>query len=537
MQTTKGRASPKESPTKVSPRPTRQLKISPVEHSSSNATARTPKDKSPKLTDRRTPRSPICEKRPSKLSELESQICKLQNDLKIVKDQLIVSESLKKEAEGDAADVKRQLADVSLKLEECQKQLSEIDVTKNTSVVDQQEDAQDEQSDATNAELESLKKKVAETCFVVESMKYELEKSKECEAEARNVVNETLLQLEAAKETVNALRSDVINSKEAYNSVVSELQLSRAQVSFLESFVNNLKNVNPTNDHKSSEDEALSVDELKMELEVTKSEVRQLRIALEASELRYNEQRSHSTRQIESATELLEKIKAESTLREAELAEEHSKASAKIDELKSSLMDKETALQAIAEENESLNKKLEKSASCPIDQAMEAELAKLKEHVAELKAQMMDKETEAQSVLEESETLKLEISKRDAEVEAARAAEVEATTKVGYMMEEVDKSNRKVARVTEQLETAQALSADMEAELRRLKVQSDQWRKAAEAAASMLSPDKCVDRTASMPLVGRISSPYLDDYDDDSFKKKNGNVLKKIGVLWKRPHK
>ncbi|KAK9689635.1 hypothetical protein RND81_09G072600 [Saponaria officinalis] len=605
MQNTKGRASPKESPQKSSLRPARELKLNPVERNSSspssNVTFRTPKDKSPKVTDRRSSRSPICEKkRPSKLSELESQLSKLQNDLKTVKDQLVVSESSKNEAHADAEDVKRKLADVSLKLEESQKQLSELNASKHATVVDQWDisqeqqeweskieaarqqqlhdsaslkcaldeiqnlreqlegvselkDVQKKENDMTQFELHSLKNNLAETSSLVESMRYELEQTKDSEAQAQNLVKQTLLQLEAAKDTINALRIDIVNSKEANDSVHSELQQSRAHVSFLESFVDNLKKINSDQnllDGESTNQGIFYVDELQRELQATQSEVRQLKSTLEVSEIRYNEERSCSKKQIEGATEILNQIKSQSSIREAELTEELKKASANICELKATLMDKETELQGISEENENLNTKLENSELCNRDQEMEAELAKLREHVAEMKANLMDKETELQNVFSENDMLKLEISKPEmdtsveaAEVEAARAAEAEALMKLELMMDEVDKSKRKVARVTEQLEAAQSASADMEAELRRLKVQSDQWRKAAEAAASMLSPGsngKYVERSGSMPLGGKyspVNSSYLDDYDDDSFKKKNGNVLKKIGVLWKKPQK
>jgi hypothetical protein len=41
-------------------------------------------------------------------------------------------------------------------------------------------------------------------------------------------------------------------------------------------------------------------------------------------------------------------------------------------------------------------------------------------------------------------------------------------------MEEADRSNRRTERVTEQLEAAQSANSEMEAELRKIKVQSDQ---------------------------------------------------------------
>ncbi|CAN1274888.1 Interactor of constitutive active ROPs 3 [Linum perenne] len=122
--------------------------------------------------------------------------------------------------------------------------------------------------------------------------------------------------------------------------------------------------------------------------------------------------------------------------------------------------------------------------------------------------------------------------------------------KLGYITEEADKSSRRAARVTEQLDASQAANSEMEAELRRLKVQADQWRKAAEAAASMLSTGnnngKFVERTGSLDSSNNVNyttiagamvgSPFSEDMDDDSMKKKNGNVLKKIGVFWKKGH-
>ncbi|KAL2938230.1 Interactor of constitutive active ROPs 3 [Bienertia sinuspersici] len=598
------RGSPKESPKKASVRPGRQLKINSAEPSSpspsGNASAKTPKDRSPKVTERRSPNTPVSEKkRPSKLSELESQITKLQDDLKKVKEQLITSESSKKEAQEDAEEAKKQLANVSSKLEESQKQLyvlhalkqeNSIELHNNseekereweaqiesvrkqhlldsaalTSALDEihnlklqiekvsesGEQTQVKQSETTHAELQSLKDNLSENLFLLESMKQELEESRESEAQAQNLVRETLLQLEAAKETVNALRSDVIRSTEAYNSILSELEQSRTRVSYLEGVVNGLN----ADLHSAASDQILPEDisQLQMELQTAKSDVRQLKSALEAAEIRYNEERSHSSMEIGNISELLEQFKTKSSLREAELDAELKKASASIEDLKAHLMDKENELQGISEENENLNVKLQKSLASQREQEVENELKNLKEHVADLRENLMDKETKLQSISAENEMLKAEISKQEndevsAEVDASRAAEQDAMTKLGYMMEEVDKSNKKAARVTEQLEAAQTANGEMEAELRRLKVQSDQWRKAAEAAASMLSPGsngKYVERTGSLPLDskyspvgGRNNSLYLDDFDDESFKKKNGNVLKKIGVLWKKPQK
>jgi CRISPR/Cas system CSM-associated protein Csm2 small subunit len=79
-------------------------------------------------------------------------------------------------------------------------------------------------------------------------------------------------------------------------------------------------------------------------------------------------------------------------------------------------------------------------------------------------------------------------------------------------------------------------------------VQCDQWRKAAEAAAAMFSAGnngKIAERSMSMDnnynnnVMKNKHLNFYDEIDDlsDLQRNKNGNVLKKIGVLWKKPQK
>ena len=554
-------------------------------------------------------------KRPSRISELETQVSHLQEELKKAKDQLSSSELWKQQSQQDAEESKNKLLAVSSELEESQLQLQELSASEEARVVELQKiskerdqawqseleavqrqnsvdsaalasamneiqqlrvqlgmvaesgSAQTKNKESANEELESLKANLAETLSLVANMKNQLQDCKESEAQAQALVGETLLQLETARQTVEVLKSDSMKSMEAYNSVASELDQSRARVNFLEELVSKLKNIsgdvsqNPAGDHNielelGKDQETGESIKIKAELHSLKSEVARLRSALEIAESKYHEEQIRSTVQIRSAYELVEQIKSGSSLREAALEAELKKKKADVEELKANLMDKETELQGISEENEGLNLKLEKSLSCQREYELEKELKKLNECVSELRANLMDKETELQSISEENEMLKLEIKKREmdrgkandhvvAEVEAAKAAEREALMKLGIVMEEADKSNRRAARVTEQLEAAQAANSEMEAELRKLKVQSDQWRKAAEAAAAMISAGnngKFMERTTSLDsnyssFTGKISSPCSEDMEDDLLKKKNGNMLKKIGVLWKKPHK
>lgn len=491
------------------------------------------------------------------------QISQLENDLRNVKDQLISSETSKKQALKDAEESNQQLLVLTSKLEESEKKLLELSASRNSPTADVSETTE-EQDTSLHSELENLKKqqllesaalasaldeiqrlkaqlemvaeskdncsesarnelhKLNESLSVVEEMKKELNECKKSEAQAQELVGETLMQLEAAKKMVETLRSDGCKATEGYEAAASELEQSRARVKHLEDLVSKLKSEN----------------NLEAEFAAVKLEVEQLRSALAVAEIRQNEDQARSSEQVKQALEMVEQIKSASGRREAELEAELRKSSYEIEELRSNLMDKETELQSIFEENDALIMQLDRE-------------HETKTEIKKLKALLHEMEMQCKNISEENKKLRLEIkeictsNETLSELEKARAEEREATMKVGYMREEVEKSNRKAERVAEQLEAVQAANAEMEAELRKLKVQSDQWRKAAEVAASMLSVGSnghAVERTGSMdnnfsPRMRRTTSPYSDELDDEFMKKKNVNVLRRIGVMWKKPQK
>lgn len=544
-------------------------------------------------------------KRPSKAFDLESQLAQLQEDLKKTKDQLNASESLKRQAQQDAEEAKNKLLAMSEKLEESQQQLLDLSACDDGRVQELRQISQDRdrawqdeleavqkqhsmdsaalasavneiqklkvqlerlaESEATqirhaesaHAEVQKLRLELEETLKMVEKLKAEIHECKESEFQALEVLNETKIRLETAHATIEMLRAEGTKAMESNKELLFLLQQSEDRVKSLEGLVGELqaeviignRSTDSTADIRDNEE----ADKLKAELISVKAEVVQLRSALDAAEIRYQEEYIHSTLQIRSAYEQVEHAKSEASQKEAELGVEIKKAKADIEELKAQLMDKETEMQSIAEENEGLSLKNEKSlASEEKESEFAIRLKKSETDLVELRASLLDNETRLQSVTEENETLKMEIKNIEMEkskanevavalAEAARAAERDALVKLGYAMEEADKSSRKAARVTEQLDAAQAVNSEMEAELRRLKVQSDQWRKAAEAAASMLSTGnngKLVERTCSLDsYCDPMGSPFLEDMDDDSPKKKNGNMLKKIGVLWKKGQK
>ncbi|XP_027350944.1 interactor of constitutive active ROPs 2, chloroplastic [Abrus precatorius] len=622
MQTPKARTGTSEVPQRKSPstpRTARQLKTpnsdSDSVSSSPNPAKKAPKDRSPKVIERRSPQSPIPEKkRPSKVQELESQISRLQEDLKHAKDQLNSSESWKRKAQQEAEEAKKELLTMSKELEESHQQLLDLSASEEARLQELRKISQDRdrawQSEleavqkqhtmdsaalisamneiqklkiqlerlcesgasqtnnavSAHAEVQELKMELDKTLSMVEKLKNDVSDCKESESRALEVVGKMQMQLEAANQTVETLRSDSIKATEAYKSLALELEQSRTKAKSLEGLVSQLQadllsstnksTSDPTNENGFSQEngENEEVNQLKAELISAKTEVGQLKSALDMAEVRYQEEYIQSTLQIRSAFEQLEHTKSESGQREVELCEELRKAKAETEELRASLTNKEAQLVSMSEENKELNSGIKENQSTNRESELTIELKKLDADIADLKAKLSDREVEMQNITAENSMLKMEIKEEleknkitkeaAASAEAARAAEQEALTKLGYATEEADKSNKRVARVTEQLDAAQAANSELEAELRRLKVQSDQWRKAAEAAASILSTGnngKFVERSGSLDnsfnsISGKMNSPYLGETDDESPKKKNTNMLKKIGVLWRKNH-
>ncbi|XP_077232983.1 interactor of constitutive active ROPs 2, chloroplastic-like isoform X2 [Tasmannia lanceolata] len=577
-----------EMPQRTSPRTpqsARRLKMTgsePDSASSSHAVTRKSTEKSPKVLERRSPNSPVLEKkRPSKVTELEAQLAKVQEDLKKAKDQLTSSESFKTRAQQEAEEAKNHLLAITTKLENSERQLAELSAADEDRLQEPHKVLQDRDQEweselealkklhsadsaalasamneiqrlkrveIENAELQDLRLELDETLSLVENMKSQISECKESEARSQAIVDETSMQLEMARTTIEMLNSDGLKSMEALSSVNIELEESRAHVNSLEKIVKNLQSDQTNKLHTICEP-----DQLITELSSVKSEVEELRVALEEAEIKYHEEQIKNMIQTQFAYELVELTKSESSQREAELKAELKQTKEDIIEMKADLMDKETALQGLLAENEGLNLEMEKSKSSAKEFGLEEELKNLRSSVSDLKANLMDKETELQNISEENEMLKSEMEKREvhsgkgnAEAETARAVEREAVMRLGFVTEEADKTNQRAARVAEQLEAAQVANLEMKAELRRLRVQTDQWRKAAEAAAAVLSNGnngKFMDRSLSLdgeyhhPITGKMmSSPYPEDMDDDSPKKKN-NVLKRIGVLWKKNQK
>ncbi|KAE8772378.1 interactor of constitutive active ROPs 2, chloroplastic [Hordeum vulgare] len=80
--------------------------------------------------------------------------------------------------------------------------------------------------------------------------------------------------------------------------------------------------------------------------------------------------------------------------------------------------------------------------------------------------------------------------------------EQDVEMRLGYVTEEANKSSRRAAWALEQVDAAQAASAEAEAKLCRLRMRSDQWRKAAKVTAALAGGGNngglMVERTESL---------------------------------------
>nr|BAJ91555.1 predicted protein [Hordeum vulgare subsp. vulgare] len=589
----------------ATPRSSRVAKTGGNETDSVGITpTRTPTERSPKVIERRSPRSPVTEKkRPSRLTELDSKVNQLQDELKKTKEQLSASEARRCQAQQEADEAKKQGQDVSLKLEESQCQLvnlsaaeesrlqelrkiqqerdrtwqAELEAFQKQQSVDaaalssalseiqrlklqlevtvQSDTARAKQCEHADSELEALKQEMELRLATIEALKVNISESDKAAADANAMATETKLQLETAKATIDTLLVEGARLQECLKSKDIELGESKARVVALEE---DLKKAHAAGNEILDEAQAGNAnggfgspltEVLKKSPHPTSDingspdpEIEHLRMALEVAEMRYQEEQTRLTFETKTVYEMLENVKSECTHQVCDI---ELKLKSKNDEL----MAAQAALTGKAQEDLHRSDGLSE-----MQPELEAKLMKSITDIAELKANLMDKENALQSLVEENETLKSEAGRKEADVqqryeaavaelELAKAAEQDVRMRLGYVTEEADKSSRRAARASEQLDAAQAASTEADAELRRLRVQSDQWRKAAEAAAAALAGGgnnggRMVERTGSLDteyngsIGGKLmGSPFS---DEESPKRRNSGVLRRMSGLWKK---
>jgi chromosome segregation ATPase len=417
--------------------------------------------------------------------------------------------------------------------------------------------ARAKQCEYAEAEIEGLKQEMEIRLATIEGLKVNVGESDKVAAEANAMATEAKQQLETARTTIDSLIAEGVQMQECLRSKDMELNESKARIVSLEEDLKKAQDMaNIKVSFGNPEPEALktvvTTGDAIGSCESSNREIEHLRTALEAAEIRYQEDQTRMTIETKTAYEMLENMKAEYTRR--------------VGELELELKNKNDApVEATGTACAAGKSQQDPHKSDTMQPELEAKLMRSITDIAELKASLMDKENALQSLAEENETLKMQAGKTEdelqqkyeaamAELELAKAAEQDVRMRLGLVTEEADKSSRRAARASEQLDAAQVTSGEMEAELRRLRVQSDQWRKAAEAAAAALSGPgggdnngmgRTVERTGSLEpeynnsIGGKLmSSPFSDEVDESSPKRRNsGGVLRRMSGLWKKSPK
>ncbi|XP_010274840.1 PREDICTED: interactor of constitutive active ROPs 1-like [Nelumbo nucifera] len=171
-----------------------------------------------------------------------------------------------------------------------------------------------------------------------------------------------------------------------------------------------------------------------------------------------------------------------------------------------------------------------------------------------LKEKLAEKEKQLEVVREENELLKRKVKEAAVESAAFLVMEEETALKLAKMGEDLEQSKANVARLNQQLEMEEGAKAALETEMKKLRVQTEQWRKAADAGAAVLAGGvemngRVAGRYGSMEkhlsdggfetaggYTGFVGSPMLGDDLDDGFGsgKRKGSGIRMFGDLWKK---
>ncbi|KAI3774909.1 hypothetical protein L1987_49472 [Smallanthus sonchifolius] len=182
----------------------------------------------------------------------------------------------------------------------------------------------------------------------------------------------------------------------------------------------------------------------------------------------------------------------------------------------------------------SLEPKVEKSQNCDQDEVkvnvstyspekprFEEAIAEKNEEISSMKVLIEEKDKKLEALCQENEVLKRELSE-------ALVKEDKMNIKLTQIDEEFRKSKNDGIQLKEKLKEVEGAKEALEMEMKRLRVQTEQWRKAADAAAAILAGGG-VERCGSMDKdYGGVFEGLGDESEDG---KRKGWMF---GDLWKK---
>ncbi|KAJ0880477.1 putative interactor of constitutively active ROPs [Helianthus annuus] len=222
-------------------------------------------------------------------------------------------------------------------------------------------------------------------------------------------------------------------------------------------------------------------------------------------------------------------------------------------------INEETDVFEVPIEMVSVEAKVEKSQTCDQDEVkvkVNTELPEIcvkNEEISLLKLTIEEKDKKLESLGEENEGLKRELSEANVKITSAMVKEESLNIKLTQVDQELQKSKSDGIQLKEKLKEVEGAKEALETEMKRLRVQTEQWRKAADAAAAILAGGgvemsdgrRVSERCGSMDknygggfdgYGGFRGSPGLGEDSDDGFGngKRKGSGIRMFGDLWKK---
>ncbi|XP_042028924.1 interactor of constitutive active ROPs 4-like isoform X1 [Salvia splendens] len=207
------------------------------------------------------------------------------------------------------------------------------------------------------------------------------------------------------------------------------------------------------------------------------------------------------------------------------------------------------------EDDELKAKSVSLSAESPVTAEPESpcdELASKEEEINLLKARLEEKGKELEVFRQENESIKSQLDEKSLKISSAQSEINSLNKRLTLASEELEKSKSSSSQMNEKLEATEKEKELLENEMKMLRVQTEQWRKAADAAASVLAGDaeangrRISERCGSMDKLyvntfdhvggytGYVGSPGLMEDRDDVFGGEKRKSIKMFGDLWKK---
>ncbi|KAI4390172.1 hypothetical protein MLD38_002311 [Melastoma candidum] len=166
------------------------------------------------------------------------------------------------------------------------------------------------------------------------------------------------------------------------------------------------------------------------------------------------------------------------------------------------------------------------------------ELVAKDEEIGLLKSRLEEKEKELEVSSQEKDIMKKQLEEVNEMLALARTKEEEASTTLARLEKETTASKEDNLNLKSKLELVEGEKDALETEMKTLRVQTEQWRKAADAAAAVLAGGVGMDgRCGSMEKhcsggFEMSGTEYADDGYEGGRRKHSG--IKVFGDLWKK---